>query len=1024
MTEPRTPAGSGPVEKEIRRAAELIADGVVEVRALADGATHSGYFDDYERLAQAVEALDADPSITGIYVTLNAVNPALLARRANRIKMRLSRKDATTADTDIIRRRWLPIDIDPVRPSGVSSTEAEHTAAIDATSRIAKYLTEQGFGEPLIADSGNGAHLLYRVDLPNDDAATELVKGVLTTLDVLFSNDVITVDTANHNAGRIWKLYGTVSRKGDFTPERPHRRAKILSAPEEMKVVPADRLQAIAGLLPREEPPRRKKGSRKIDLASWLLDHGIAVRNTKPWNGGTLYVLEECPFSGAHKDGAFAIQFANGAIHAGCHHASCGGGAQRWPELRAMHETRGKKEAKNRTSGSGAPATRNTEIAGAKAGAPTGNPTPPPDKYRERALEILQTGDPLTFILDTFSKTHVGDRIVAECLALSIASQTIENIHGLHVAVSGNSSKGKSHACRVMLNLIPEDYRLTGTVSDKALYYDDNIRAGTVFLFDDTSLSDDLQEVVKSATSSFHEPIEHRTITADRQLRIRVIPERCVWWLAKVENPGDDQVMGRMLTVWIDDTTEQDWEVLEHMKWMEAGMLTWKGDPDILVCRAIWSIIKEQRIAIRIPYAMSIQFSSAANRRNPVMFFDLIKCHALFRFMQVPSTEVDGMIQIDATRADFDAAAKLYRAINQEIGSQEAKLTRNEAAALRTIERMGWEQFTIKMLQDAMGLSYSQTRRILQGYSAKGAVYAGLLEKCPAVSMVDATVIDDTSGVVIRRHEHLFQFDVRGYREWMGGLAVWLDDDGDDGNDSPPSGGGPGSGCDGGGDARPLDTIAAETSDSDNDSDARPLDTIAAETSDSDNDSDARPLEVIAAETSGSDGGCDSDSDTRSLDVIAAETSGSDGDSDRSCNQGCKHGCKQGCKEIPADENPESKPESENNEIFGRIKNPDPESCTTFPGMVKTLSLPAGGLALRGGIAGLAGTSRGGGSAVLPLPGVLDPGEFERVRVDLGRCSICNAGKAVYRSRSARASICERCYSRLVREQNGREGVR
>ena len=113
----------------IRRAVEALAGGVVEVRALADGATHSGYFDDYERLACAVEALDADPSVAGIYVTLNAVNPALLSRRANRIKMRLGRKDATTADADIIRRRWLPIDIDPIRPSGVSSTETEHDAA-------------------------------------------------------------------------------------------------------------------------------------------------------------------------------------------------------------------------------------------------------------------------------------------------------------------------------------------------------------------------------------------------------------------------------------------------------------------------------------------------------------------------------------------------------------------------------------------------------------------------------------------------------------------------------------------------------------------------------------------------------------------------------------------------------------------------------------------------------------------------------------------------------------------------------
>jgi len=521
------------MSSEILRTVKLLAGGVVEVRALADGATHSGYFDDYAALARAAEALDADPSVAGIYITLNTVNPALLARRANRIKLRLSRKDATTADADIIRRRWLPVDIDPTRPSGVSSTDAEHEAAIAAAGRIAAYLAEQGFPEPIRADSGNGAHLLYRVDLPNDEPATALVKGVLTTLDALFSNDRITVDTANHNAARIWKLYGTVSRKGDNTPERPHRRAKILSAPEEIGVVPAERLRHIARLLPREEPLQRKKGPG-IDLALWLAEHGIGVRNTRPWQGGTLYALAECPFSGAHKDGAFAIQFANGALFAGCHHDSCGGGAQRWPELREMYEPKRtpKREEKE----------------------PEEKPTPPPadDEHRERALAILKTGDPLAFLLDTFNKSHVGDRTVAECLALSVASQSVENTNGLHVSISGNSGKGKSHACVTMLNLIPKDYRLTGTVSDKALYYADDLLPGTVFLFDDMALSDDLQEVLKSATTNFHEPIEHRTLTTERKLRVCSIPERCVWWLAKVENPGDDHPLaarGQMLYI-------------------------------------------------------------------------------------------------------------------------------------------------------------------------------------------------------------------------------------------------------------------------------------------------------------------------------------------------------------------------------------------------------------------------------------------------------------------------------------------
>ncbi|HQA79977.1 MAG TPA: hypothetical protein PLV96_04190, partial [Methanoregulaceae archaeon] len=102
---------------------------VVEVRAITDDGIVSGYFDDPAQLAGSVDAMDTVPAIQGIYVTLNEVNPALLSRRANRVKQRLGKKDATTADPDIHRRRWFPIDIDPTRPSGVSSTDEEHQAA-------------------------------------------------------------------------------------------------------------------------------------------------------------------------------------------------------------------------------------------------------------------------------------------------------------------------------------------------------------------------------------------------------------------------------------------------------------------------------------------------------------------------------------------------------------------------------------------------------------------------------------------------------------------------------------------------------------------------------------------------------------------------------------------------------------------------------------------------------------------------------------------------------------------------------
>ena len=87
---------------------------------------------------------------------------------------------------------------------------------------------------------------------------------------------------------------------------------------------------------------------------------------------------------------------------------------------------------------------------------------------------------------------------------------------------------------------------------------------------------------------------------------------------------------------------------------------------------------------------------------------------------------------------------------------------------------MGWGTFTIRMLQEATGLSYHQVRRILQGYTAKGTVYAGLLEKCPALAVVDATVTDNSTEETVRRHELHFQFDAGRYREWTAGLAGGL----------------------------------------------------------------------------------------------------------------------------------------------------------------------------------------------------------------------------------------------------------
>ena len=55
--------------------------------------------------------------------------------------------------------------------------------------------------------------------------------------------------------GGVWKLYGTRVCKGDHLPDRPHRMARILEAPESLKPVELEPLQLLADMAPVAKKP-------------------------------------------------------------------------------------------------------------------------------------------------------------------------------------------------------------------------------------------------------------------------------------------------------------------------------------------------------------------------------------------------------------------------------------------------------------------------------------------------------------------------------------------------------------------------------------------------------------------------------------------------------------------------------------------------------------------------------------------------------------------------------------------------
>lgn len=217
--------------------------------------------------AVAGEVLELSGNAPAVYVVMNGVSPAMpLGRDLH----------PGAAAADIPRRLRILVDVDPVRfgkdgkkmvgdEGMVNSTAAEKAAASEVALAIRDFLVDLGWPEPIIADSGNGYHLLFFVDLPADDVfavgkdgkptradgpSTDLVKRVLEGLAGRFDTPAVEVDRRVFDLPRLVKCYGTWACKGDDTPERPGRYARVLSVPAELIPVPVELMEAVAAKAP------------------------------------------------------------------------------------------------------------------------------------------------------------------------------------------------------------------------------------------------------------------------------------------------------------------------------------------------------------------------------------------------------------------------------------------------------------------------------------------------------------------------------------------------------------------------------------------------------------------------------------------------------------------------------------------------------------------------------------------------------------------------------------------------------
>jgi hypothetical protein len=340
-----------------------------ELRVPGPGIT--GYFDTPEAMAAAAIAIEATiaedvargvyaggrvPS--GVYLTANPVNLTLAGRRLNQ---QPGRSKGAAGNADVIRRRNLVLDFDPLRASGHTndaSTDAERDAAVALRDQVREVLREEDWPEPAaVTMSGNGAGLIYAIDLPNDEASTAAIRALLLTLSARFSTDAVKLDVGMCDAARLTKIPGTTARKGTPTEARPWRVAELHDVNPEVEIVD---LALVDTGDSGENAERTADGStlkargQAGEIIAALDRSGIGYREEITKTGGIQLHLDRCPTGDHSAGGATSTSILitpSGRPGFSCLHDTCkqGGsgenGKMTWKDAKAalgMNDTEGK----------------------------------------------------------------------------------------------------------------------------------------------------------------------------------------------------------------------------------------------------------------------------------------------------------------------------------------------------------------------------------------------------------------------------------------------------------------------------------------------------------------------------------------------------------------------------------------------------------------------------------------------------------------------------------------------------------
>lgn len=389
------------------------------------------------------------------------------------------------------------------------------------------------------------------------------------------------------------------------------------------------------------------------------------------------------------------------------------------------------------------------------------------DAVYAMAEKIYREGRALDYICDSCGKIHVGDRIAIRAMILSYAATRVSNGEGIHISLSGPAGTGKSHAAKTAAKHLPQKSVSDARLSDKALVYH-KFEEGTVLLLDDQELSEDFQELLKVASTSWTTPAKYITVKNQASLELE-IPPRCPFWVIKANMTGDEQVHDRQLVMWTDDSLEQLQSIQQAILQSAMNPDAVAPEDEIDISRAIWRHIPRETVVI--PFADDIEVDEHMDPRNIKLFKSLVEAIAL---MDASNRKRNSKGYIEATEDDFICATKIMNPLlGNTGGSQKLKLSSAAAKVLDYLRQEESGDIQFSDLRHALTMSQAVLSQALYGRTDRST--EGLVSLCPAVEIVDVSVsASGKGGGAINKRVKAVAWSRETYNKWLASSGLFV----------------------------------------------------------------------------------------------------------------------------------------------------------------------------------------------------------------------------------------------------------